>query len=125
MKKQKATPAALVTSVAAVIRDVQDTRPFGADEVRGEKRAMHKVVKDSLAVYAENLKQGKVEIDDTLDLERLIKAAMLIMGEPEGVPQQETQQTVVTLSLDNPDVENVYRLLTADYNQQNDGGSNE
>lgn len=128
MKKQKQQEP-LITSVASVVKNVIDTRPFDVDEIRAEKREMHRVLKDAFAVFTEKLKMGAVDLSTSLDLERLVKLRMLIMGEPEGVAQTSEQETVVTfsqpLSLDDPDVRSVYKRLTESYNQQNDGGSNE
>lgn len=127
MKKKQKHTEPLVTSVASVVRSVQDTRPFTADEVRAEKRVMHGILKDSLRIFSDKLKSGEVEMSTSLDLERLVKMMMLIMGEPDGVPQADVKQTVVTfaepLSLDDPDVKSVYERLTESYNDHNDQGS--
>ena len=124
MRRKQKSRDPLVTSVASVVKNAIDTRPFTTDEVRAEKREMYKVLKDSFAVYIENLKNGSVEIDSSLDLDRLIKGMMLVMGEPDGVPPTEETQTVVTfsepLSLDDPDVKSVYERLTESYNSHND-----
>lgn len=124
MKKNKKPQEPLITSVAAVVKSVQDTRPFTADEVRAEKREMYAVLKDSFAVYIDKLKNGDVDMSSSLDLDRLIKGMLLVMGEPDGVPQASEQQTVVTfaepLSLDDPDVKSVYERLTESYNEAND-----
>ena len=124
MKKQKKQEP-LITSVASVVKSVQDTRPFTADEVRAEKREMHKVLKDAFAVFRDRLKSGSVDMSSSLDLERVVKMMMLVMGEPDGVPQTEEKQTVVTfaepLSLNDPDVKSVYERLTDSYNEHNDG----
>ena len=124
MKKKRKSTEPLVTSVASVVRSIQDTRPFTPDEVRAEKRLVHGILKDSLGIYIDKLKNGEVDISTPLDLERLVKMMMLIMGEPDGVPQVEEKQTVVTfadpLSLDDPDVKSVYDRLTESFNEHND-----
>lgn len=126
MKKKKVQEP-LVTSVASVIKSVQDTRPFTPEEVRAEKRGMYEVLKDSFGVYIAKLRAGEVELSTSLDLDRLIKAMLLVMGEPDGTPQTEETQTVVTfaepLSLDDPDVRSVYERLTESYNEHNDNGA--
>lgn len=124
MAKKKKTQEPLITSVASVVRSMQDTRPFTADEVRAEKREMHRILKDSFAIFTEKLKRGDVDMSSSLDLERLVKMMMLVMGEPDGVPQADEKQTVVTfaqpLSLDDPDVKSVYERLTEKLNENND-----
>lgn len=98
MAKKQKPPEPLVTSVASVIRRAVDTRPFTSDEVRAEKREMHKILKDSFDVFVTRLKQGEVDMSSSLDLERLVRMMMMVMGEPDGVPQTEENKTVVTFN---------------------------
>lgn len=124
MKKSKPPQGPLVTSVASVIKNARDTRLFTAEEVIGEKRKIHKTLTDALDIFIQKMKQGEVDMSNSLDLERLVKLMLLVMGEPEGVAQTEEKETRVTfaepLSLDDPDVKSVYERLTESYNEHND-----
>lgn len=136
-KNQPQTP--LVTSVSAKLKKTvrqNDTQVVSAEEVKEKKKNMLGIVDDSIEVFKKNLSKGKVTLNSSADLERLIKLALLLSGEADSVTgrpygEQEQETTVVSqsismskieeiLDLNDPEVKNMYEKISQGYNNLND-----
>lgn len=140
-KNQPQTP--LVTSVSTKLKktiNVQsDTQICTPDEVKEKKKDMLGVIDKSLEIFKKNLNEGKVAMDTSLDLERLVKLTLLLSGEADSVTgkpygQQEQETSIDTihsagvsmsqiekiLNLDDPEVKAMYDKIYNGYNELND-----
>lgn len=57
------------------------------DTVVNEKARYRKIIKLAIAEFVKNLQAGKVKADSIVDLERLIKLDLTLMGEPTEINQ--------------------------------------
>lgn len=57
------------------------------DTVVNEKARYRKIIKLAIAEFVKNLQAGKVKADNIMDLERLIKLDLTLMGEPSEINQ--------------------------------------
>lgn len=136
-KNQPQTP--LVTSVSATLKKTtrqNDTQVVSPEEVKAKKKDLLNIVNASVEVFKKNLQDGKVTINTSLDLERLVKLTLLLSGEADSVAgkpygEQEQETSIVSqnismskieeiLNLDDPDVKNMYEKLSQGYNKLND-----
>lgn len=138
-KNQPQTP--LVTSVSTTLRKTiqpNSTQVCSPEEIKEKKQNMMKVVDKSLQLFEEKLMAGKIPMNSSADLERLIKLQLLLSGEADsrvGKPYGEVEQeSVVTeqaasismskieeiLQLDDPEVKSMYDRLFDGYNSAND-----
>lgn len=131
--------APLVTSVSSTLKkSIQsDTQVCSAEEIKEKKQNMMEVLDKSLEIFKDNLMAGKVSMNTSADLERLVKLQLLISGEadsrvgkPYGEIEQETTEVKSSsvsmskieeiLNLDDKDVKNMYNKLYEGYNKVND-----
>lgn len=135
----KQPQAPLVTSVSTTLKKtIQSTQVVTPDEVKEKKKDMLSVIDKSLNIFKKNLEDGKVEMNTSLDLERIVKLTLLLSGEPDSVTgrphgEQEQDTTVSAqsigvsmskvekiLNLDDPDVKTMFDKLYQGYNTAND-----
>ena len=135
--KQSQSP--LVSSVSTTLRKtINSTQVVTPDEVREKKKDMLSVIDKSLNIFKKNLEEGKVEMNTSLDLERIVKLMLVLSGEADSVTgkphgEQEQNTTVATkaveismskveeiLNLDDPDVKSMFDKLYQGYNSAND-----
>ena len=135
----KQPQAPLVTSVSTTLKKtIQSTQVVTPDEVKEKKKGMLSVIDKSLNIFKKNLEDGKVEMNTSLDLERIVKLTLLLSGEPDSVTgrphgEQEQDTTVSAqsigvsmskvekiLNLDDPDVKTMFDKLYQGYNTAND-----
>lgn len=136
-KNQPQTP--LVTSVSAKLKKTvrqNDTQVVSAEEVKEKKKSLLGIIDDSIEVFKKNLSKGKVTLNSSADLERLIKLTLLLSGEADSVTgrpygEQEQETTVVSqsismskieeiLDLNDPEVKKMYDKISQGYNNLND-----
>lgn len=136
-KNQPQTP--LVTSVSSKLKKTvrqNDTQVVSPEEVKEKKRNLLGIIDDSIEVFCKNLKKGKVSLNSSADLERLVKLTLLLSGEadsvtgkPYGEQEQETSITAQSISmskieeilnLDDPEVKSMYEKISQGYNKLND-----
>lgn len=135
----KQPQAPLVTSVSTTLKKtIQSTQVVTPDEVKEKKKDMLSVIDKSLNIFKKNLEDGKVEMNTSLDLERIVKLTLLLSGEPDSVTgrphgEQEQDTTVSAqsigvsmskvekiLNLNDPDVKTMFDKLYQGYNTAND-----
>lgn len=135
----KPSQAPLVTSVSTTLKKtIQSTQVVTPDEVKEKKKDMLSVIDKSLNIFKKNLEDGKVEMNTSLDLERIVKLTLLLSGEPDSVTgrphgEQEQDTTISAqsigvsmskveeiLSLDDPAVKTMFDKLYQGYNMAND-----
>lgn len=132
--------APLVTSVSSTLKKTihSDTQVCSTEEIKQKKQSMMEVIDKSLELFKDNLLAGKVAMNTSADLERLVKLQLLLSGEADsrvGKPYEDTEQeaTVTTqtasismskieeiLSLEDEDVKNMFNKLYEGYNSAND-----
>ena len=90
-------------------------------EIRQRNTRMLSIVDEAINQFLKNLKQGKVKLKSSLDLERLVKVALVLSDtlKSEVTSQKEVKSSSVNLQND-PAVKELYEKLYQKYNQQND-----
>lgn len=89
-------------------------------EIRQRNAYMLDIVDQAIDQFLANLKKGKVKLKSSLDLERLIKVAVLLSDTMKSEPSvQKTMETNTTLP-DDPLVTELYNKIYQKYNRQND-----
>ena len=92
---------------------------------------MLNIVNTALDKFTENLSEGKVRLDSSLDLERLVKLALILSGEADsitGKPAHQSEQVEITdlskvgqiLDDNDPAVKAMFEKLYKGYNNLND-----
>lgn len=135
-KKTKNTPKQpLVTSITSTVRkNLNSNRILTPEEIKEKKFDMLDIVDKALNQFSKNLKEGQVQLNSTLDLDRLIKLSLLLSGEPDAiVGTQETSETTINseldislskiekiLDLEDEEVKAMYDRIYNGYNQLND-----
>lgn len=137
MKKQR---RALVSSVSARIRNTtyEGTKNVVAtkEETIERKKVFLDVLDKSMEKIIDNLNNGKMTLDTSLDLDRIIKLSLLVSGEADSITAKSGSETVNEASLENhrlsiekveeilddndPDVKAMFDKLYAQYNELND-----
>ena len=112
---------ALVTSISSMFK----TYPNNSKEENVLRRnKMLFILDKTLDQFAENLNRGKIKINSTLDLERIVRSSCLVMDESEQKPADTTDTsenaTKQNLNINDPDVKSVYQKLFTTYNSEND-----
>ena len=134
----KQPQAPLVTSISTSLRKtISSTQVITPEEVKEKKKDMMTVVDKSLNLFKRSLEEGKVEMNTSLDLERIVKLMLILSGEPDSVSgkphgEQEQETTAVQsasvsmskidkiLNIDDPEVKAMYEKLYQGYNSAND-----
>lgn len=133
-RKRKAASQPLVSSVSTTIKrtttpSVEVATP---EETAERKRNVLDIVDSAIRQFSDNLASGTVQLNSSIDLERLTKLMLLVSGEADsisGKPNGEVEETTTTLSgaaLDNlldpddPEVQSIYNRLYDQFNAIND-----
>lgn len=133
-RKRKAASQPLVSSVSTTIK--RTTTPSlevaTPEETAERKRNVLGIVDSAIKQFSDNLANGTVQLNSSIDLERLTKLMLLVSGEADsisGKPNGEVEETTTTISgaaLDNlldpddPEVQSIYNRLYDQFNAIND-----
>lgn len=118
-----------ITNVASMLKHTMNgTQPVPHEEVKKRKQNMLGIVDTALAQFKKNLENGKVQLDSSIDLERLIKCSLILTGEadsitgkPVGQSEQIDISKVASILDDNdPMVQTLFKKLYNGYNKMND-----
>lgn len=120
----------LVSSVSSTLkRQNSNTQIVTPEEAKQRKSTMLNIVDVALGQFVQNLKAGKVKLNSSLDLDRLIKLALILSGEADsiaGKPDNQSEDIVdmskieEILNGDDPDVQAMFKKLYQGYNRIND-----
>lgn len=122
----------LVTNVSATLkRQHSITQIVTPEEAKQRKFKMLDIVDTAVNQFAQNLADGKVKLDSSLDLERLVKLVLILSGEADsitGKPAHQSEEVELTdvskissiLNEADPDVKAMFDKLYRGYNQLND-----
>lgn len=139
------SPPPLVTSVSTKLKrtiSTSNTQVVSPEEVKEKKKDLLGIITQSVELFKKNLSEGKVEMNTSLDLERLVRLTLLLSGEADSVSgkpygEQEQETTISGLSpaevsmskieeildLSDPDVLAMYEKIYTGYNNKNDTDS--
>lgn len=125
-------PSPLVSSVSSQMKKyISSTQVVTPEEIKKNKRDMLDVVNSALEQFKSNLESGKIDLDSSLDLDRLVKLSLLLSGEANsisGSPASQVEQVDTTelshassiLDENDPTVKELWKKLYDGYNQKND-----
>lgn len=125
-------PSPLVSSVSSQMKKyISSTQVVTPEEIKKNKRGMLDVVNSALEQFKSNLESGKIDLDSSLDLDRLVKLNLLLSGEANsisGSPASQVEQVDTTelshassiLDENDPTVKELWKKLYDGYNQKND-----
>ena len=125
-------PSPLVSSVSSQMKKyTSSTQVVTPEEIKKNKRGMLDVVNSALEQFKSNLESGKIDLDSSLDLDRLVKLNLLLSGEANsisGSPANQVEQVDTTelshassiLDENDPTVKELWKKLYDGYNQKND-----
>ena len=125
-------PSPLVSSVSSQMKKyTSSTQVVTPEEIKKNKRGMLDVVNSALEQFKSNLESGKIDLDSSLDLDRLVKLNLLLSGEANsisGSPASQVEQVETTelsrtssiLDENDPTVKELWKKLYDGYNQKND-----
>ena len=125
-------PSPLVSSVSSQMKKyTSSTQVVTPEEIKKNKRGMLDVVNSALEQFKSNLESGKIDLDSSLDLDRLVKLNLLLSGEANsisGSPSNQVEQVETTelsntssiLDENDPTVKELWKKLYDGYNQKND-----
>ena len=130
-------PPPLVTSVSTQLKHHQATahKPLSDDDILNKKQKYLAVLDQAADKFIENLNKGNVELDSTLDLERIVKLTLILSGEADSITGSTGTETTTNmaanelsmskieeiLDLNDPEVKAMYDKIYSGYNQINDG----
>lgn len=138
MAKNNQPRTPLVTSVSTRLKKTighPDTQVVTPEEVKEKKKKLLNAVEKSADNFIKNLEDGKIQMNSSADLERIVKLTMLLSGEadtvsgrPYGEQEQETSVEMdmsmskinEILNLDDPEVKSLYEKISKGYNEAND-----
>ena len=118
-----------ISSVSSTLkRTYSPTQVCTPEESKQRKVEMLNIVDNALDLFRKNLEAGEVKLNSSLDLERLVKLALILSGEADsitGKPIHESEQMDVSkvssiLDKDDPMVQAIFEKLYDSYNQLND-----
>lgn len=122
----------MVSSVSSALkRHHSSTQIVSPEETKQRKTNMLGIVDNALAKFVQNLNEGKVKLNSSLDLERLVKLVLILSGEADaimGKPIHQVEQIEFTdlskvgsiLNDADPDVRAMFEKLYRGYNRLND-----
>jgi hypothetical protein len=100
------------------------------------KKVFLEVLDKATEQIIKNLEDGKMSLDSSLDLDRVIKLSLLVSGEPDSIHGKSGSESVseaeleaqklsmskieAVLDVDDPDVKAMYDKLYENYNKMND-----
>lgn len=142
MAKKKHIPQApLVSSVSSRIKQTVSDNGIvvtTAEETANRKKNFLVMLDKATEQFTKNLEKGKVELNTTVDLERLVKLTLLLSGEADSIQGNskitETEASVEgnnlaiskveeILDFDDPSVKEIFDKLYEGYNKLNDEAS--
>ena len=121
-----------VSSVSSTLkRNRSATQVVTPEEAKQRKFNMLGIVDVALNKFSQNLDEGKVKLDSSLDLERLVKLTLILSGEADsitGKPANQSEQVEFNdvskvgaiLNNDDPEVRALFEKLYQGYNRLND-----
>lgn len=129
MKKRPQQP--LVTAATTIIRHHNGVPAATEDETKERKKKFLNILDMATDKFMKNLEDGKVPIDSTLDLERIVKMVLVISGEADsiqgstGTTQTETARISMSkideiLNPEDPAVQAMFKQIYDGYNSLND-----
>ena len=125
----------LVTSVSTTLKKTYQspTQVVSVEDVKQRKKDMLDIVDKSLEIFKNNLANGKVSLNSSIDLERITKLMLILSGEPDSVVGQPNGEQVTTtessielsradqiLDRNDPEVQAMFKKLYEGYNKLND-----
>ena len=122
----------MVTNVASSLKKaLNSTAVSTPEETRDRKKKALSIVDTALEQFQQNLQAGVVQLDSSLDLERLVRCFMVLSGESDAHgntvedPEQPTQSVDTSkiaeiLNEDDPMVQALFEKLYNGYNELND-----
>lgn len=125
-------PSPLVSSVSSQMKKyISSTQVVTPEEVKKSKRSMLDIVNSALGQFKAKLESGKIDLDSSTDLDRLVKLNLLLSGEANninGSPANQVEQVDTTelsssssiLDDNDPTVQELWKKLYDGYNQKND-----
>ena len=132
----KVQPPTLVSSVSTHLKKsyATSTKAISTDELQKKKENFMEIIGVATSKFVDNLNKGNVNLDNTIDLERLVKLTLILSGEADSITGSTTQssETTVTatdvpmskldkiLTMDDPDVKAMYEKIYSGYNEIND-----
>lgn len=123
---------AMISSVSSILKKtLNPTQVSTPEETKERKKRMLGIVDSALDNFKNNLDAGRVVLDSSLDLERLVKCALVLSGEPDTITgkssnQSEEHQIVDAskineiLDENDPMVKSLFDKLYKGYNKLND-----
>lgn len=124
-------PSPLVSSVSSQMKKyISSTQVVTPEEVKKSKRSMLDIVNSALGQFKAKLESGKIDLDSSTDLDRLVKLNLLLSGEANninGSPSNQVEQVDTTemsssssiLDDNDPTVQELWKKLYDGYNQKN------
>lgn len=121
-----------VTNVSSTLKHHHSaTQIVTPEEAKQRKTKMLDIVDTALDRFTQNLAEGKVKLDSSLDLERLVKLALILSGEADsitGKPANQSEQVELSdmsrlediLDDADPEVQSLFEKLYRGYNRLND-----
>lgn len=122
----------LISNVSSTLRHQHlSTQIVTPEQAIQNKTKMLQIVTAALDKFVTNLNEDKVKLDSSLDLERLVKLALILSGEADsitGKPAHQSEQIDTTdvskigemLDTNDPAVKAVFEKLYQGYNRLND-----
>ena len=130
----------MVSSISAKIKSTvyesTATEVTTPEETVARKKKFLSILDKAIEKIAENIESGKMELDSSLDLDRVIRLSLLVSGEADNITgkagKETTQETEIEakklsmskieqiLNLDDPEVKSMYDKLYESYNKLND-----
>lgn len=123
-----------------ITKPLMDTKVATEEETKERKARFLNILDKSATEFLSKLDKGKIVINSTADLERIIKLTLLVSGEANSIVGKEGMETKETQNLDalNVNIEDISELLDKDdpeikavfdklfykYNDENDKLSN-
>ena len=85
---------AMISSVSSILKKtLNPTQVSTPEETKERKKRMLGIVDSALDNFKNNLDAGRVVLDSSLDLERLVKCALVLSGEPDTITGKSSNQS--------------------------------
>lgn len=111
------------TKVSSVFKSIQKNpnKSNTSKEPRNSKQKLLNLVDKAIETFSDNLQKGKVKLNTSADLERLVGLYLMLSGELQftEVKTQEPKMGSV-LNVEDPKVKAVFEQYFSQYNQKND-----
>lgn len=120
----------LISNLSSTLKrtHLSNTQVCTPEESKQRKEKMLSIVDTALDKFQQNLIADKVKLDSSLDLDRLVRLALVLSGEADsitGKPVNQTEEFDVSkvndiLNDNDPAVKAMFEKLYAGYNRIND-----